>query len=199
MINTSKICSFLNGLSVKQLLVLIQRYDLEPMYNNPQNRKREIIYEIRKYWGNNAVECAICYEPLDFNTVVATPCTHLFCDICVIPHIRKTDSCPLCRTYCTYNFILDKIYIERIFVIHKYFEEQKKIAEQQESEEEIVQRRPHRRVQNHPSVQYFVGGCLSFTAFCINILSLTLFFYSIYYVSIDTSHIYTFTPSEIMG
>jgi hypothetical protein len=199
MINTSKMCSFLNGLSVGQLVLLIQRYDLEPRYNNPQNRKREIIYEIQKYWSNNSEECAICYEPLDFNTVVATPCAHLFCDTCVIPHIKRTDSCPLCRTYCTYNFILDKIYIERMFVIHKYFEEQKKIIQQQEAVEEIVQQRPHRRVQNEPyGVHYCVGGCISITACFIHILSLTLLFYSVYYVSMDVSQIYTFMPSMIM-
>lgn len=45
-------------------------------------------------------KCAICLVPnenLDGQKFVKLPCNHEFHDTCILPWLRKTNSCPMCR------------------------------------------------------------------------------------------------------
>jgi len=55
----------------------------------------------------NAVECAICLQ--DVKYIVNTECKHPFCDSCLIQHLLRNQTCPLCRTICDPQFIINQI------------------------------------------------------------------------------------------
>jgi len=101
--------NWLGTLSISQLMDLIQRYDLHPHYKNPQKRVKAMKEAIRTYWKTHKEECAICLEPISFAHCSVTPCTHLFCDSCLIPHLSQKESCPLCRHPCSYIDILTQV------------------------------------------------------------------------------------------
>ena len=62
-------------------------------------------YNINSF--GNTVECAICLQ--DVKHFVKTKCKHLFCDLCLMQHLLRNRSCPLCRTICDPNFIIEQI------------------------------------------------------------------------------------------
>jgi|UniRef100_A0A6C0DX19 hypothetical protein len=69
--------------------------------------KEEII---REYWEKNGIgDCPICLERIEATFLVITPCLHLFCDTCLLEHLKKNESCPICRQTCIYNDIIIKI------------------------------------------------------------------------------------------
>lgn len=64
-------------------------------------------------------ECPICYEEMEIDTMVITPCGHAFCDKCIITHIQYYDTCPCCREICPFTYLLLVIPKERISTFYK--------------------------------------------------------------------------------
>lgn len=114
-----KIKHFLNGLTTQQLLILSQRYDVNTVYINPQKRRAALLFQIKKYLEKQEMECAICLEAISYNTIISTPCVHLFCDSCLLRHIIITETCPICRLPCPYTYVFDHIFYDRITVLDK--------------------------------------------------------------------------------
>lgn len=101
--------NWLGSLSIQQLMHLIQRYDVKPYYKNPQKRGKAMKKAIRSHWKKHPEECPICFEPISFAHCSMTPCTHFFCDRCLIPHLSQKETCPLCRHPCSYIDMLTQI------------------------------------------------------------------------------------------
>lgn len=40
-------------------------------------------------------QCGICWD--EYQDATSTPCQHVFCFECVVPHVRDNRTCPLCR------------------------------------------------------------------------------------------------------
>lgn len=135
------IMDFIDRQSFSKILLFINRYDIIVEYNNPQKRKNAMKQSLYHYWSlitlcqKNQEECAICYETISFDTCVATECAHLFCDICVLPYIRKTDSCPLCRSQCSYIDIWNQVTKERLQDIKRVIVPKKRIEENEHANE----------------------------------------------------------------
>jgi hypothetical protein len=108
-------------------------------YNNPQKRKTAMKKSLYHYWSSITLckktqeECVICYETISFDTCVATECAHLFCDVCVLPYIKKTDSCPLCRSPCSYIDIWNQVTKERLRDIKRVIVPEKRVVENERS------------------------------------------------------------------
>jgi hypothetical protein len=101
----------LRNLSITQLVKLSQRFGLKPQYKNPRKRKAALIRSLREYWKNNPIgECSICWEQIQPNKLCVTPCAHLFCAECLIPYVRQSEKCPLCRTECSYAYLINRMF-----------------------------------------------------------------------------------------
>lgn len=101
----------LKNLSVLQLVKMTQRFDLNPQYKNPRKRKAALIRSLCNYWKTNSIgECSICWEQIQPNKLCVTPCAHLFCLECLIPYIRHSEICPLCRSECSYTYIINRLF-----------------------------------------------------------------------------------------
>jgi hypothetical protein len=101
----------LKNLSISQLVKLSQRYQLKPQYKNPRKRGAALRRCLRNYWKTHPIEdCAICWEPIQPKHLCITPCAHLFCNKCLLPYVRQSEKCPLCRAACPYTYLLNKIY-----------------------------------------------------------------------------------------
>ena len=46
---------------------------------------------------DNLKECQICYNQFDINTIVNTPCNHVFCSPCFFRWLKGNVSCAMCR------------------------------------------------------------------------------------------------------
>jgi hypothetical protein len=69
--------------------------------------KERVIHE---YWEKNGMgDCPICLDTIEVTSVVVTPCSHLFCDTCLLEHLKKNESCPICRESCIYCDIVNRI------------------------------------------------------------------------------------------
>lgn len=113
--NCMSIQSFLYRLKVYHMVSFIERYKLVVKYNNPQRRYDVMSRALSTYWKHNPLEeCSICLEPGNFDIAVATPCGHIFCDACLIPHVRRKETCPNCREACSYSSILSQISVHRL-------------------------------------------------------------------------------------
>ncbi len=44
-------------------------------------------------------ECPICYENMEINNYIFTPCSHIFCVKCLATHLRQKQECPICRNH----------------------------------------------------------------------------------------------------
>lgn len=100
----------IRNLSIQQLIKLSQRYDLKPKYKNPRKRVSALRRCLRNYWRINPIgECSICWEEIRPNELFVTPCAHLFCNKCLLPHIRQCEQCPICRADCSYTYLLKKM------------------------------------------------------------------------------------------
>ena len=101
----------IRNLSISQLLKLSQRFNLNPQYKNPRKRKTALRRCLRAYWRDHPIEeCSICWEKIQPNKLCVTPCAHLFCNECLIPYVRQTEKCPLCRAECSYVHLLNKMF-----------------------------------------------------------------------------------------
>jgi hypothetical protein len=140
----------LKNLSIIQLVKLSQRFDLNPQYKNPRKRKAALIRSLREYWKTNSIgECSICWEEIEPKKLCVTPCAHIFCFDCLIPYIRQSEKCPLCRAECSYAHILSKLFripelaivLKRLINVSRQEEwieevEEEEIEEEEESIEE---------------------------------------------------------------
>ena len=101
----------LKTLSISQLVKLSQRFNLNPQYKNPRKRKAALIRSLRDYWKTNSIgECSICWEEIQPKKLCVTPCAHLFCNECLIPYVRESEKCPLCRAHCSYTYLVNKMF-----------------------------------------------------------------------------------------
>jgi len=130
----------IRNLSIQQLIKLSQRYDLKPKYKNPRKRVSALRRCLRNYWRINPIgECSICWEEIRPNELFVTPCAHLFCNKCLLPHIRQCEQCPICRADCSYTYLLKKMilfpelltFLKSLITVPHIVEEEELIEEQQ--------------------------------------------------------------------
>ena len=53
------------------------------------------------------IECPICLQPV--KNTITTHCNHTYCDLCIINHLMIRNTCPICRSVCDYNQIMNQI------------------------------------------------------------------------------------------
>ncbi len=101
----------LKTLSISQLVKLSKRFHLNPQYKNPRKRKAALIRCLRVYWNTHPIgECSICWEQIQPKKMCVTPCAHLFCNECLIPYVRQSEKCPICRAQCSYTYLINKMF-----------------------------------------------------------------------------------------
>lgn len=128
---------FLTRLKIDQIQKLVNRYQLEPIIykfiltyihiphssinianilNKNLHKKREFMTTILlTYMEINGIgECPICFETNNFDIAVATPCVHIFCDICLLTHLKQDHRCPMCRESVEYLEIIRQVSNERL-------------------------------------------------------------------------------------
>jgi hypothetical protein len=169
-----KIEYFLSRLKPQHIATFVGRYGLKAKYINPQRRAEVMSKALIKYWSNHPLdECTICFEIPDFKTVVATPCGHVFCDTCLIPHVRRSETCPNCRKECSYTGILSQISQYRLIKLHPICSEPIHRPEElfinEIPQEEQVQRN---NVINQTHL--FIATTLTFIVFSINTLTIVM-------------------------
>ena len=42
-------------------------------------------------------KCCVCYDVLNLENSVVTPCNHFFCSGCFFRWLQTKDTCPMCR------------------------------------------------------------------------------------------------------
>jgi len=120
---STHINSVIGRLSILQMFKLANRYGITPEYKNPQNRKKVLQRCLKGYWVKNtkANECAICLEQISFKTVIVTPCAHLFCDVCILPNLCRSQNCPICRTWLSFSYMFGQISRDRIPSLYSHW------------------------------------------------------------------------------
>lgn len=115
---------FLNRLKIGQLQKLIDRYQIRMVYI-PHLRKRTVMEKaLIKYIKENGIgECPICFEPNRYMIAVTTLCAHIFCDKCLIEHLKKNHMCPMCRDPIDLLFIMNQISVYRMIKLRSTFKE----------------------------------------------------------------------------
>lgn len=140
----------IRNLSIQQLIKLSQRYDLKPKYKNPRKRVSALRRCLRDYWRINPIgECSICWEQIRPNELFVTPCAHLFCNKCLLPHIRQCEKCPICRSDCSYTHLLKKMilfpellaFLKSLIAVPHVEEEEQPVEEQQQ--QLVEEEEPH--------------------------------------------------------
>ena len=74
---------------------------------------------IKKYLEIQPIECPICLEQIKYHSIISTRCAHLFCDGCLLTHVKIKESCPICRMECSYLYVCGNISSDRIKLIHE--------------------------------------------------------------------------------
>jgi len=87
---------------------------LNTYFHFPPTRYKNVLIQnlepMRKKWStiqtfieNTLVgkyeECPICYENMEINNYIFTPCSHIFCVKCLATHLRQKQECPICRNH----------------------------------------------------------------------------------------------------
>jgi len=110
---------FLNRLKISQMQKLIDRYQLSIVHIMSFRKRNDMEKTLKKYMKTNGIgECPICFEPNKYMIAVATPCAHIFCDKCLIEHLKKNHMCPMCRDSVDLTFIMDQLSIHRFLKIN---------------------------------------------------------------------------------
>jgi hypothetical protein len=170
----------LNKIKMQQLLMIIQRYGLNPKYKNPQKRKKAIKKTLLRYWKYEKREsCSICFEDIRFDNMIITPCSHFFCDMCLFSHIKLSETCPICRSYCSHIYVVERITRERL----GFFIEFPKT-------EEVIQNEIIYQQRYILHMHFFLTHSLSITMFCINIMFMIFFINTISYFITDLANSY---------
>lgn len=133
---------FLSRLDIGHVQVLLNRYELDPKNTIAKKARQIMTTPIAHHIKTNGLgECPICFEPTHYNTAVITPCTHIFCDICLLHHLHKNYKCPMCRTPIEYLDIMSQIAHPRIMEIMHTIPV--KVEVEAEVEEEIREQPTH--------------------------------------------------------
>ena len=139
---------YLKNLSISQLIQLSQRFDLNPTYKNPQKRAAALRRCLHAHWKDHPIgECSICWEEIPPNKLFVTPCAHLFCVECLLPYVRQSELCPLCRGECSYVYFTQKLFQSpELVVLLKQCLPQ--IQEEEEEQEQQEQQEQHEHPEN---------------------------------------------------
>jgi len=78
-------------------------------------RKQQILNQIyQKQSTNLPEECPICYSNITTENTIVTHCYHAFCETCIVQHVLfHTESCPICRSKCTYSKIVETMPLQK--------------------------------------------------------------------------------------
>jgi hypothetical protein len=172
------------------MVSFIQGFKLDVKYNNPQRRYRVMSHALKSYWKKNDLEdCSICLEPGNFDIAVATPCGHIFCDACLIPHIRRKETCPNCREHCSYLSILSQISLYRLAKLRlvctepiQRMENEEIISLELSNWEEDSSSSSISSLQSQINTTHLIiATILTFIAFLVNIFIIGMFIMSIFY------------------
>ncbi len=197
--NCMAVKSFIYRLKIYHMVSFIERFKLKVQYNNPQRRYEVMSRVLTSYWKHNPLEeCSICLEPGNFDIAVATPCGHVFCDACLIPHIRRKETCPNCREQCSYSSILSQISIHRLLKLRP---ECTKIIEHHDDDVEFISQI---EMTDNSSIQpssvstfqiqintmhLIIATILTLIVFLVNIFIIGMFIVSIFH---SINHLLTF-------
>lgn len=188
--NYTSIQSFISRLKIYHMVSFIQRFKLDVKYNNPQRRYRVMSHALKSYWKKNDLEdCSICLEPGNFDIAVATPCGHIFCDACLIPHIRRKETCPNCREHCSYLSILSQISLYRLAKLRlvctepiQRMENEEIISLELSNLEDDSSSSSISSLQSQINTTHLIiATILTFIAFLVNIFIIGMFIMSIFY------------------
>lgn len=191
--NCMSVQYFLSRLKVYHMVSFIQRFKLNVQYHNPQHRYDVMTRTLKSYWKNNPLEdCSICLESGNFDIAVATPCGHVFCDACLIPHIRRKETCPNCREQCTYLSILSQISIHRLAKLRSVCTEPIQRMDNEyniqtetveiEYDDNSIQSLSTSSIQSQINTTHLiVASALTFIVFLVNIFIIGMFIMSIFY------------------
>ena len=106
---------FLNRLKISQLQKLIDRHELKMIHISNYRKRNDMEKTLSKYIKTNGIgECPICFEKNKCMIAVTTPCAHIFCDSCLITHLKKNHMCPMCREPVDLLFIMNQISVYRL-------------------------------------------------------------------------------------
>jgi hypothetical protein len=122
-------------------------YDIRWLYNYYSLQKSKITKKNKIKMINNLIflrnkicklkeiteeeECPICLITFPKNNLFITDCLHHFCEDCIIKHflLNCDNFCPLCRSKCNYNKILNYFlekyknnFFEKMIIIKKKYE-----------------------------------------------------------------------------
>ncbi|KAJ4729628.1 putative RING/U-box superfamily protein [Melia azedarach] len=63
-----------------------------------RDQARNVYREMEKQKENDTMRCAICLEDFEpKETVMLTPCNHMFHEDCIVPWVKSHAQCPVCR------------------------------------------------------------------------------------------------------
>jgi len=165
----------LNRLTTLQLLELVNRYGLKVTYRNPQKRRTALIRALRNFWIKNPVEeCAICLEQNSFDNMVITPCSHLFCDSCLISYIRIKENCPMCRKYCSYIEIISQISRERFIQIRAIIQSYKQNTVTENMIDPLIENNHENPNLNINQTHLFIASGFVIIVFLVNIFTICI-------------------------
>jgi hypothetical protein len=121
---------FLNRLKISQMQKLIDRYQLKFVHIMNFRKRNDMEKTLAKYMKTTGIgECPICFEPNKYMIAVATPCAHIFCDKCLIEHLKKSNVCPMCRDSVDMNFIMNQLSTHRFLKLNSTMKKEEVIEE----------------------------------------------------------------------
>lgn len=90
-----------------------QIHRLAYIYNINTTISRESTEKlITEHWEKDGMgECPICFDKIQPNACIITKCSHLFCDKCLLLHLKQSSSCPICRVWCSYSVTMSQIIV----------------------------------------------------------------------------------------
>jgi hypothetical protein len=107
--------SILGKCSKQQLKRLHKQYGIPYAKNS---KHRELAKNMLENWENTSEICPICMEDLDYDLCIITPCSHIFCDYCIVKYLQNADECPTCRGQCKYISVVQQIEQSRLYKLN---------------------------------------------------------------------------------
>lgn len=187
----TEIFGFLKKLKTTQLIQLTTMFDSSSSstsVNRNRNRKKNrnfYINRLRLYWSNHAFDnCPICLDRIPLQSIIVSPCCHLFCDTCLITHLRINETCPVCRTPCSYIDMISQISHERLIrVREKCFLPTTALIPTTELIPTTVPVPAYTNIENRAininSVHLFIASAFTLFAFVIHIFMLSFSVYTL--------------------
>lgn len=78
-------------------------------------------------------ECPVCFDVIKYK--ITTVCKHVFCDSCIMKHMRRKHDCPICRQMLVCDDIYKQIHKNRVVLFTPLIQ---------------INRRNHREIMNFP-------------------------------------------------